>query len=29
MVKVTIIGAAGGIGQPLALLLKTLLPAGA
>lgn len=28
MVKVSLLGAAGGIGQPLSLLLKTRLPAG-
>ena len=26
--KITVLGAAGGIGQPLGLLLKTKLPAG-
>ena len=26
--KITVLGAAGGIGQPLSLLLKTKLPAG-
>lgn len=28
MVKVTVIGAAGGIGQPISLLLKMNLPPG-